>query len=77
MEQIFIDEETGESIVRPLLSRGDKQQQRDENETPVNNAETGEPEIGSDTGVLRRRVPFQVIRFVVRRLVIGLSCDRG
>ena len=58
MEQIFIDEETGENIVRPLMSC---EAQEKKTLPPPNDAETGEPEIDVSTGVKRRRVRFQVI----------------
>ncbi|KAK2588154.1 hypothetical protein KPH14_004204 [Odynerus spinipes] len=58
MEQLFIDEETGESLMQPFL---DNLEIQDSNNA-VNNVETGEPEVNIiRTGARRsRKVPFQI-----------------
>ncbi|XP_066588955.1 uncharacterized protein [Prorops nasuta] len=56
MDRIFIDEETGESMIEPLFN--------DVNRNfinRVNNVETGEPEIDVYSSTTRsRKVPFQI-----------------
>lgn len=66
MEQVFIDEETGESLVHPFLEYDAWRYGNS-----VNNAETGEPEVNVEPGNGRtRRIPFQIPKEVKQR---GLS----
>lgn len=57
MEQLFIDEETGESLMEPFLHNLEVQNCSN----AVNNVETGEPEANIKTEVRKsRKVPFQI-----------------
>lgn len=64
MEQVFIDEETGESVADPIFEYGTRRFGK-----PVNNAETGEPEVNVEpTTVRSRRIPFQIPKEVKQSL---------
>lgn len=62
MDRIFIDEETGEDLIHPLVDCNIRDHPI--KSTTVNNAETGEPEVSllehSTVKSHLRRVPFQV-----------------
>lgn len=62
MDRIFVDEETGEDLIQPLVDWDIRDCSADT--TTVNNAETGEPEVSLvEHSTVRghlRRVPFQV-----------------
>lgn len=58
MEQLFIDEETGESLMQPFLDN-----LYENNSTgAMNNAETGEPEVNITRTAVRKskKIPFQI-----------------
>lgn len=62
MEQIFIDEETGESLIQSIQNN----LEIPDSVGSVNNVETGEPEVNFIRITTQsRRVPFQVTIFFV------------
>lgn len=64
MDQVLIDEETGESLVQPLYEYEARRYGK-----PVNNVETGEPEVNVESGTVKsRRVPFQIPKEVKQSL---------
>lgn len=70
MDRVFIDEETGEDLIHPLVDCDIRH--RPNNSTTVNNAETGEPEVSLvEHSTVRghlRRVPFQVTPSIAKHL---------
>ncbi|XP_032665008.1 uncharacterized protein LOC116841328 [Odontomachus brunneus] len=75
MDRVFIDEETGEDLIHPLVNCDIRDHPI--NSTTVNNAETGEPEVSLvEYSTVRghfRRVPFQIPKEVKESLSLKKS----
>lgn len=72
MEQIFIDEETGESLLQSIRDNLEIH----DSVGSVNNVETGEPEVNFIRIATQRsrKVPFQVTIFFFNLMTCTINC---